>query len=371
MKRDSSAVHTAAFRTVSETADYRTIEGLGIPYGGPFPGNSDDWATRATPKTNFAWDLFPDRSPTDPPSVPARYTRPVTYCHGKDGVLGSARVGGWSPIRVDKWGVWVQAQISRREAWSAAVCELLDHDALSFSSQALATAARISKQGDWLEWPVVELSLTPTASNPWAGVTARTSELEQLFRITDRGGKPSKGTPPDGRLTENKGKGKKPNPFAETPSAKCAACDVSMATEVQGMLAQLMGIEQGEADQVALLKTAFDAVGQFIAAEAEEVGADEGDEAEPVMAWASSHLAHRMGKRNNGDDQDSIDAIHDLTVKLGASAHAGDVPPNDETHQEPDPDASAGQPPDDRSAKSSRPQTAAQPERIRISGLPG
>jgi hypothetical protein len=364
-----------AFRTVSETADVRVIEGLAVPFGGPFRGNSDDYGTRATPKTNFAWDLFPDRLPTDPPDVPARFVRPLMFHHGMDQTMSLVRLAGWSPVRVDKWGVWAQAQISKREAWSAAINEMLDHDALSFSSQAMGASARFSKNGDWIDWPIVELTLTPTPSNPWAGVTARVSELEQLFHITTdaRGGKPSKGTPPDGRLVENKGKPKKSNPFAaeEPPIAKCAACDVSMASDIQGMLANLMGTEADEPDQVALLKTAFDAVGQFIAAEAEEIGSDEGDEAEPTaMAWASSHLARRIGKRNNGSDQKAIDQMHDLTVELGASAHAGDNPPNDETHQEPEPEAPAAQPPDDRSAKPSRPQTAAQLERIRIVGLP-
>ena len=365
-----------AIRTVSETDDVHVIEGLGIPFGGPFPGNSDDWGTRATPKTNFAWDLFPDRLPTDPPEVSARFVRPLMFHHGKDQTMSLVRLAGWSPVRIDKWGVWAQAQISKREAWSAAINEMLDHDALSFSSQAMGASARFSKNGDWIDWPIVELTLTPTPSNPWAGVTSRVSELEQLFHVTTdaRGGKPSKGTPSDERLAENKGKpkGKKLNPFEETPSAKCAACDVSLATNIQGQLANLMGTEQGEADQVALLKTAFDAVGQFIAAEAEEIGQDDETAEDDDSPFAmSSHLAHRLGKRNNGSDQSSIDKMHDLTVKLGASAHAGDTPPNDETHQEPEPDASAAQPPDDRSAKPSRPQTAAQPQRIRIVGLPG
>ena len=50
----------AAIRTIAEDDDTLTIEGLGIPFGGPFPGNSDSYGTRATKKTNFAWDLFPD-----------------------------------------------------------------------------------------------------------------------------------------------------------------------------------------------------------------------------------------------------------------------------------------------------------------------
>ena len=356
-----------AIRTVSETADVRVIEGLAIPFGGPYPGGSDDYGTRATRKTNFYWSLFPDRAPTDGPEVEARFTRPLTYSHGFDDAIGLVRIGGWSPVRQDKFGVWVQAQVSKREEWSAAVGQLLDQGALSFSSASVEHSARIARNGDWIDWPLFELALTPTPSNPWAELTARAAQTNAaLFRVTDRGGKPSKGTPPDGRLTENKGK-KKPNPFEAEPVKRCAACDVSMATDVQGMLAQLMGIEQGEPEQVAFLKTAFDAVGQFIAAEAEEIGQE--DE-EPGFAWASSHLAHRIGKRNNGDDQASIDAMHDLTVKLGASAHATDEAPNDETHQEPEPEAPAAQPPDDRSAKG-RPQTAALPDRIRIVGLPG
>ena len=162
-----------AFRTVAETDTIRTIEGLAIPYGGPFPGNSDDWNTRATPKTNFAWGLFPDRAPEDPPDIPAQFIRPVTFHHGKDKDMRITRLGGWSPVRADKWGVWAQAQISKREEWSAAVMDLLDHDALSFSSQAMASAFRIAGNGEWIDWPVFELTLTPTPSNPWAGVAAR------------------------------------------------------------------------------------------------------------------------------------------------------------------------------------------------------
>jgi hypothetical protein len=314
-----------ALRTVSETADIRVIEGLAIPFGGPYPGNSDDYGTRATAKTNFYWSLFPDRAPTDAPEVPARFTRPVTYGHGFDDAIGLVRIGGWSPIRQDKQGVWVQAQLDKRQAWYASIGELLDRDALSFSSASVEHAARIARNGDWVDWPVFELALTPTPSNPKAEVTVRSGKM------------------------------------------RCAACDVSMATDVQGMLAQLMGTEEGEADQITLLKVAFDAVGKFIAAEAEEIGAEDVTD-DLSFTYMSSHLAHRIGKRNNGDDQGSIDAMHDLTVKLGASAHAGDNPPDDESNQTPDP-APAEQPPLDRSAKPIRPETAAPPERFRIVGL--
>ena len=65
-----------AIRTVAEDDDTLTIEGP-MAFGGPFPGNSDSYGTRATPKTNFYWDLFPDRLPDDPPEIMARFIRPV------------------------------------------------------------------------------------------------------------------------------------------------------------------------------------------------------------------------------------------------------------------------------------------------------
>jgi len=409
-----------AIRTVSETETTRTIEGCGIPFGGPFAGNADDYGTRATPRTNFFWDLFPDRAPTDPPDVPARYTRPMTYSHGFDSAIGLARIGGWSPVRQDKKGVWVQAQLDKREAWYASIGELLDRDALSFSSASVEHSARIARNGDWVDWPVFELALTPTPSNPWAELTARAAKTNAtLFRVVRKG-------PPEGGIdrkdipaedfagpnqtfpivtpssAEDAGsligkaddpdavkakiiaiaKRKGPDFVAALPEAwkdavkmsahRCAFCDLSMATSIQSQIADLMGYELEEPDQVAFLKAAFDAMGQFVAAEVEEIGAEDvTDQDEPGFAWSSSHLAHRIGKRNNGIDQASIDAMHDLTVKLGASAHAGDTPPNDESNQEPEPESSETQPPLDRSARPTRPETVALPDRIRVIGLPG
>lgn len=161
-----------AIRTVSETNELHVIEGYGIPFGGPYRGNSDDYGTRATRRTNFYWDLFPDRTPTDPPSVPARFIRPLTYAHGLDKSVGLRRIGGWSPIRQDKQGILIRAQLDKRNDWYGPIRGLLNADALAFSSASVEHNARIARNGDWIDWPVWDLAILPTPSNPWAAVTS-------------------------------------------------------------------------------------------------------------------------------------------------------------------------------------------------------
>src|SRR6266511_1566132 len=93
----------AAIRTISETKEVRIIEGLGIPFGGPF-GGRDTYGTFASVRTDFVWDRFP----------PDDFTRPVTFNHGFDPEIGLTRLGGWKPVRTDEDGVWIQAQLDKR-----------------------------------------------------------------------------------------------------------------------------------------------------------------------------------------------------------------------------------------------------------------
>jgi hypothetical protein len=314
MTRSIFAARSAspAIRTVSEDADIRVIEGLGIPFGGPYPGNADDYGTRATAKTNFYWDFtgVPDRRPNDPDSVPARYARPVSYGHGFDDMIPLHRLGAWSPIRQDKFGVWVRAQIDKHDEYYEAIAPLLDQDKLGFSTGSVEHNARIAKNGDWIDWPLFEIALTPTPSNPWAALTARAAKTsETLYRIVREHSSLRKDT-------------------------RAAGSDMGSALSAQQTIAYLMDCEADEPEQLAALKTAFDALSTFIAAESKEVGTAEGDEA-PMVAAEAWMASHRIGRRNAGPDLDRIDAIHDMTVELGASAHATDEAPDDETHQEP------------------------------------
>jgi hypothetical protein len=201
-----------AIRTVAEDDDFLTIEGLGIPFGGPFPGGFDSYGTRATPQTDFVWDLFPDRRPDDPPEVPARFTRPLTYQHGFDREVGIRRVGGWSPMRTDKKGVWIQAQINKHDQYFDALRQLIDADKLGLSPASAEHWVDIpekgAQRGEWRVWPMIEEALTPTPSNPWAQIAARAADAAQVMvhiagvRATDKSGKPI-GPPEGGKERED------------------------------------------------------------------------------------------------------------------------------------------------------------------------
>lgn len=172
-------VQDAAIRTVSETDDIHVIEGLGYPFGGPFNG-SDSYGTRFTAQTNFHWDLYPDTIPTATRSGEPKFIRPLTYQHGFDAEIGLVRNGGWSPVRMDDRGVWVQAQLDKHSEYYGAIRDLLGANALAFSGESAEHAVRIAKSGEILEWPAGPLSLTPVPSNPWAQIAARSEDTLRI-----------------------------------------------------------------------------------------------------------------------------------------------------------------------------------------------
>lgn len=383
-----------AIRTVSETDDLHVIEGLGIAFGGPFPGDSDSYGTRASKRTNFHWDLYPDRAPEDGPEVAARFIRPVNYQHGFDENVGLTRVGGWSPVRVDKKGVWVQAQLDKHNAYYTSIRELLDKDALGFSPESSEHSVRFSRTGEWLDWPMLAEALTPTPSNPWNVIATRAAMIIRVsgLRAEDakgeatgppEGGKDRKDIPdedfagpehsfpivnqasvddaahligeaadPDAvkakiiAIAKRKGL-KLPDAWQGEDSARSAfrsgipADDASCAAGILGQISYLMGCESDEPDQLSMLRDAFECVSKFLEAEQAEIGTDD-DPAKGMASYPPAfYSAIREGRRNSGGDLALIDGIHDASVSLGASAHAGAEPPNDESHQEPPSDRSA------------------------------
>lgn len=161
----------SAVRTIREDDDSHVIEGLAFPFSGPFRGK-DSYGTTFSARTNFHWDMFPD-SEAEP-----KYTRPVTYQHGFDDEIGLRRLGGWSPVRTDEKGVWVQAQLDKHSEYYGAIRELLDKDSLAFSGGSAEHSVRIDrKAGEILEWPAYELALTPTPSNPFAFIASRSDDI--------------------------------------------------------------------------------------------------------------------------------------------------------------------------------------------------
>jgi len=149
------------------------IEGLGMPFGGPFNGQDLD-GERFTEKTDFAFDWFAER--------------PLLYQHGLDdpGISVVGRVKSWE-LRADL-GVWVQAQLDKSHEYFGAVKELIKKGKLFFSSGAMRHLVETnSKTGEIKRWPWVELSLTPTPSNMLAQVemAAAKSHFEMAGLKTD------------------------------------------------------------------------------------------------------------------------------------------------------------------------------------------
>jgi hypothetical protein len=133
------------------------IEGVLLPYGGPFNG-SDLAGERFTKSTDFCLDWFPAE-------------RPLLYHHGLDADAGVAVVGRIKSIEVkDDLGGWMQAQLDASSKYYEAIKELIEQGALGLSSGAMAHLVQTTKTGEITRWPLVEGSLTPTPCNPYATV---------------------------------------------------------------------------------------------------------------------------------------------------------------------------------------------------------
>jgi hypothetical protein len=140
---------------IAATADGGiVIEGYGVPFGGPIKGR-DLHGQFFSKKTDFALDLIPDGQ------------RPLLFQHGLDSSVDTAVIGRWGVKRIDDGGVWVRAQLDARSEYINEIKELVDNDALGFSSGTMGHLVKVApKTGEILKWALVELSLTPNPANP-------------------------------------------------------------------------------------------------------------------------------------------------------------------------------------------------------------
>ena len=293
----------SAVRTVAETDDVRTIEGLAFPFK-----SRDTYGTFYSARTDFHWDMFPDVTPGATRSEDAKFIRPSTYHHGFDPEIGLSRVGGWSPVRMDADGVWVQAQIDKRGAYyETRLKPLLDGGHLGLSGGSAEHSVRIDNHtGEILDWPAYELALTPTESNPLAQVATRAADTGVSLRIV-------------AALAQ------KPLDAVIEPATRAyseAASDAAMGAGALGTLLYLLSAEADEPDQVAMIQTSIDSLSEWITAERAEVGTpDDEDDSTMGMGYMSGT---RAGARNSAADQTHIDSAHDHIAALGPAAHAND-----------------------------------------------
>jgi hypothetical protein len=305
-----------AVRTVSETDDFRLIEGLAYPFKG-----RDTYGTFFSARTDFHWGLYSDVAPgATRAAKDAKFVRPVTFHHGFDPEIGLERMGGWSPVRMDADGIWVQAQIDKRGAYYAnRIGPLLDAGALGLSGGSAEHSVRIDdRSGEVLDWPAYELAFTPTESNPLAQIAARSGEAGASLRIVA-----ALADLPLDAVIEAPAK-----PAVRAYSE--AASDAAMGAGALGTLLYILGAECDEPDQVAMIQASIDSLVEWLNAERAEVGtpgedATDTDMDAPVMAAMSGT---RAGARNSEADQAHVDAIHTHAVALGASAHS-DTPASD------------------------------------------
>lgn len=138
-----------------------TIEGWGVPFGGPMNGRDMD-GEAFTRATNLYLDAYEKR--------------PLLYNHGGDDLVRWTPVGQQTKATRRERGIWVEAQIDMAKEYSELLLELLGQEMLGFSSGANPRSVAKSADGLITEWFWNELSLTPTPANPFAMVSVKSQQ---------------------------------------------------------------------------------------------------------------------------------------------------------------------------------------------------
>jgi len=146
---------THALKFVEGSTD--RIEGLAIPFGGPINGRDLD-GEYFDRSTDFCLDWFGESG------------RPILYDHGLHGTVKTSVIGRQTSLAIKDDGLWVQAEIDKNGRYRDAVAQLIEAEALSFSSGAMGHLVGKASDGHITRWPFVELSATPTAANPNAHI---------------------------------------------------------------------------------------------------------------------------------------------------------------------------------------------------------
>lgn len=148
------------------------IEGIGIPFGGPAYLRGKDFDGESFEAgTDFATAWYK--------------TRPLLYHHGMDPEIGPEKIGEVFEAKTTDAGIWVRTQLDKAHRYYEFIKQLVDQQALGFSSGAVPHLVKTDKDGRIKQWPWVELSLTPTPANPNAiAYTVKASEaLEHLASV--------------------------------------------------------------------------------------------------------------------------------------------------------------------------------------------
>jgi len=151
-----------------------TIEGLAIPYGGTFAGK-DVTGEAFDANTDLCIDWF------------GRGGRPLLYDHGLDDVHQAVKVGRQVDYEDRDGGLWAQSQLDLNAKYRRFIDELIEKEALGYSSGAMSHLATKNRSTGILKrWPWVELSLTPIPAEPSTlGVYYTTKSITEALEGLD------------------------------------------------------------------------------------------------------------------------------------------------------------------------------------------
>lgn len=132
-----------------------TVEGLAIPFKTARPSGLDLTGEYFDAETDLCIDWF------------GKGGRPFLYDHGLDGAMKTDRIGRQVDYDTRDEGIWAASQIDMNARYRKAVDELIEREALGYSSGAMQhLATKDATTGRIKRWPWVELSGTPIPAEP-------------------------------------------------------------------------------------------------------------------------------------------------------------------------------------------------------------
>jgi len=144
------------------------FDALAVPFN-----SIDSYGTYFSARTDLALDLYPGGGA-------------LLYHHGLDPVVGLAPIGSWRVVDTTSAGVRIAGVISDGPHHDA-IRTLMSERALGCSAGSAEHSMRIdARTGEIVTYPVFEISLSPSASNPDAVITAmRSADGRVTFLVSE------------------------------------------------------------------------------------------------------------------------------------------------------------------------------------------
>lgn len=149
--------------------DELVVEGYLVTWGNA--NDTDLQGEFFTPRTEFCLDWFD--------------TRPALYHHGLDGEVGLRTIGSIKSIEMDDLGLWVKAQLNKRDQYARAVYDMIKTKEFGWSSGSVDHLVKIAPDGEIAVWPLIEGSITPTPAQPAKTTVRALKKASSIYSIPE------------------------------------------------------------------------------------------------------------------------------------------------------------------------------------------